>query len=179
MKKYQTKLKPRHFACKTKLFHGSQISSLFFTRTCLGKKLSWKFISCKTATCFDIFHLGIHILGVLFLAKIYIWSCCFSWYIVLESNLQKSSSLSWQLLGSVTLHFAALENSWYQSLRPICKKYINPRKMWGQTKLCGRTFEISEFSCYMTELIKEKSHVSAQNVEELLKFPSFHVTWLN
>ena len=37
IEKYQNKLKPRHFDYKTKLFHGSQISSLFFAKTCLGK----------------------------------------------------------------------------------------------------------------------------------------------
>ena len=155
----------------------SNFKSIFY-QDMSWKKIVLKIYILQNGNLFWYFYLGIHILGVLFLAKIYIWSCCFSWYIVLESNLQKSSSLSWQLLGSVTLHFAALENSWYQSLRPICKKYINPRKMWGQTKLCGRTFEISKFSCYMTELIKEKSHVSAQNVVELLKSPSFDITWL-
>ena len=78
-------------------------------------------------------YLGFHILGILFLAKIYVGSCCLGWYIILESNLQMSSSLSWYLLGSVILHLAPLENSLYQSQRPNWKKYINPRNMSGRT----------------------------------------------
>ena len=84
--KYQNKLKPRHFAFKTKFFHDIQISSLFFAKICLGKNLSLKFTSWKKATCFDISYLGINILGVLSVAKIYIRGCCQGWYIALEPS---------------------------------------------------------------------------------------------
>ena len=141
IEKYQNKLKPRHFDYKTKLFHGSQISSLFFAKTCLGKNVLQTY-TLQKGDLFWYFHLGILILGVLFLAKITIGSCCLGWYIALESNLQKSPSLSWHLLGSVTLHLAALENSCYQSQRPNCKKYINPREMSGRTKLLALKIEL-------------------------------------
>ena len=77
------------------------------------KNLSCNFISCKIRKLFWYFYLGFHILGILFIAKIYVGSCCLGWYIILEPNLQMSSSLSWYLLGSVTLHLAPLENSCY------------------------------------------------------------------
>ena len=71
-----------------------------------------------------------------FFQKIYVGSCCLCWYMVLESNLQKSPSLSWHLLGSVILHLAALENSCYQSRNELnVKKYINPWEMSGRIKL--------------------------------------------
>ena len=134
MIKYQNKLKPRHFTCRTELFHDSQISSLFFLKDMSWKKIVLQIYILQKGDLFWYFHLGILILGVLFLAKITIGNCCLGWYIALESNLQKYPSLSWHLLGSVILHLAALENSCYQSNDPS-KKYINLREMSGRTKL--------------------------------------------
>ena len=91
--------------------------------------------------CQKLWILGVFILGALFLAKITIGNCCLSWYIVLESNLQNSSSLSWNLLGSVILHLADLENSCYQS-NDLSKKYINLRETSGQTKLLALEIEL-------------------------------------
>ena len=87
------------------------------------KKLVLQIYILQKGNLFWYFYLGINILGILFLAKIYVGNCCLGWYIMLESNLQKSC-LSWHLLGKVTLH-----------LRVVKVNDPNQQKMSGPTKL--------------------------------------------
>ena len=45
--------------------------------------------------------------------------------------------------------------------------------------ICGISFKMSKFWCYMTELIQEKSHTNVQNVVIVLKYFQVLMLWLD